>query len=99
VISKEEIARVTYSLHAKKRMQQRGINKQVVEFILEHGVKQKTHEDDRYIFNEKKQKKFNREVLNNLVYKKFDKQISSTALVVNDMCVITAYKIQGRIWN
>ena len=90
---------ITYSPHAQKMMQQRGINKKVVEFILEHGIKQKTHEDDRYIFNQGKQKKINREILKHAIYKKFDKQISSTALVIHGNHLITAYKIQKRIWN
>ena len=99
MIIQENIAEITYSPHAEKRMQQRGINKQVVEFILEHGIRQKTHDDERYIFNQGKQKKFNREILKHKIYKKFDKQITSTALVINNFHVITAYKIQKRIWN
>jgi hypothetical protein len=99
MIIQENIAEITYSPHAEKRMQQRGINKQVVEFILEHGIRQKTHDDERYIFNQGKQKKLNREILKHKFYKKFDKQITSTALVINNNHVITAYKIQKRIWN
>ena len=99
MIIQENIAEITYSPHAEKRMQQRGINKQVVEFILEHGIRQKTHGDERYIFNQGKQKKLNREILKHKIYKKFDKQITSTALVINNNHVITAYKIQKKIWN
>lgn len=99
MIVQENIAEITYSPHAEKRMQQRGINKQVVEFILEHGIRKKTHDDERYIFNQGKQKKLNREILKHKIYKKFDKQITSTALVINNNHVITAYKIQKRIWN
>ena len=99
MIIQENIAEITYSPHAEKRMQQRGINKQVVEFILEHGIRKKTHDDERYIFNQGKQKKLNREILKHKIYKKFDKQITSTALVINNSHVITAYKIQKRIWN
>ena len=99
MIIQENIAQITYSSHAEKRMQQRGINKHVVEFILVHGIRQKTHDDERYIFNQGKQKKLNREILNHKIYKKFDKQITSTALVTNNNHVITAYKIQKRIWS
>ena len=99
MIIQENITEITYSPHAEKRMQQRGINKQVVEFILEHGIRKKTHDDERYIFNQGKQKKLNREILKHKIYKKFDKQIASTALVINNNHVITAYKIQKRIWN
>ena len=90
---------LTYSSHAIKRMQQRGIKSQVVEFIFEHGFKSNTHQDVRYIFNGNKQKKVNKEILSLPIYKKFDKQISSTALVMNESHLITAYKINKRIKN
>ena len=53
---------------------------------------------DIYLIKESK-KKLNREILKHKIYKKFDKQITSTALVINNNHVITAYKIQKRIWN
>ena len=90
---------LTYSSHAIKRMQQRGIKPQVIEFIFEHGFKSKTHQDVRYIFNFNRQKKVNKQILSLPTYKKFDKQISTTALVMNESHVITAYKINKRIKN
>lgn len=90
---------LTYSSHAIIRMQQRGINSQVVEFIFEHGFKSNTHQDVRYIFNCNKQKKLNRNILSQPLYRKFDKQITATALVVNNNHLITAYKIDKRIKN
>lgn len=90
---------LTYSSHAIKRMQQRGIKPQVIEFIFEHGFKSITHQDVRYIFNCNRQKKVNNQILSLPTYKKFDKQISTTALVMNESHVITAYKINKRIKN
>ncbi len=94
-----EATKLIYSSHAVKRMQQRGINSKVVNFIFEHGIKSNTHQDDRYIFNAKKQKQINNQLLRLPIYKKFDKQIQSTALIVNDNHLITAYKINKRLRN
>jgi len=92
-------ATLIYSSHAVKRMQQRGISSKVVDFIFEHGIKSITHQDERYIFNTKKQEQINNQILRQPIYKKFDKQINTTALIVNDNRLITAYKIDKRLRN
>ena len=90
---------LVYSEHALTRMQQRGITKEAISFIFHNGIKMATHQDHRYIFNTKKQKKKNREIIFNKTFIKFQKQIENTALIVNNGMLITAYRIQGRIWR
>jgi len=88
-----------YSDHAAIRMQQRGITKEVIAFIFNNGNKTITHQDHRYIFNTKKQKKHNRKILSHKTFIKFHKQIENTALIVNNGMLVTAYRIQVRIWR
>jgi len=90
---------LVYSEHALTRMQQRGITKEAISFIFHNGIKMATHQDHRYIFNTKKQKKKNREIIFDKTFIKFQKQIENTALIVNNGMLITAYRIQGRIWR
>ena len=42
--------------HAQKRIQQRGLTREIVQFIFENGIKTNSHQDKRYIFNSKKTK-------------------------------------------
>lgn len=90
---------LTYSDHALIRMQQRGITKEAISFIYKNGKKTVTHQDHRYIFNTKKQKKNNRKILFDKTFIKFQKQIENTALIVNEDRLVTAYRIQSRIWR
>ncbi len=87
------------SEHALIRMQQRGIPLLAIAIIYKYGYKMITHQDHRYIFNPKKQKKFNRNIFFDATYKKFQKQIENTALIVNNGMLVTAYRIKGRIWR
>ncbi len=80
-------------------MQQRGITREAISFIFKNGIKKITHQDHRYIFNTKKQMKKNRELLFDRTFIKFQKQIENTALIVNKGMLITAYRIQGKIWR
>jgi len=88
-----------FSEHAITRMQQRGITREAISFIFKNGIKKITHQDHRYIFNTKKQMKKNRELLFDRTFIKFQKQIENTALIVNKGMLITAYRIQGKIWR
>ena len=90
---------ITISEHAYQRMQQRGISLETIAIIFKFGFKEITHQDHRYIFKSKKQKKINREILLDKIFKKFQKQIENTALIVNQGRLVTAYKIQGKIWR
>lgn len=88
-----------FSEHAITRMQQRGITREAISFIFNNGIKMITHQDHRYIFNTKKQKKKNRELLFDKTFIKFQKQIENTALIVNNGMLVTAYRIERRIWR
>ena len=88
-----------FSEHAITRMQQRGITREAISFIFNNGIKMITHQDHRYIFNTKKQKKKNRELLFDKTFIKFQKQIENTALIVNNGMLVTAYRIDRRIWR
>ena len=88
-----------FSEHAIIRTQQRGITREAISFIFKNGIKKITHQDHRYIFNTKKQMKKNRELLFDRTFIKFQKQIENTALIVNKGMLITAYRIQGKIWR
>ena len=88
-----------FSNHALVRMQQRGLTKDVISFIFNYGIKMITHQDHRYIFNTNKQKKKNRELMLDRTFIKFQKQIENTALIVNNGMLVTAYRIEKRIWR
>ncbi len=90
---------ITISEHAYQRMQQRGISLETIAIIFKFGFKEVTHQDHRYIFKSKKQKKINRELLLDTTFKKFQKQIENTALIINEDRLITAYRITGKIWR
>ena len=90
---------ITISEHAYQRMQQRGISLETIAIIFKFGFKEVTHQDHRYIFKSKKQKKINRELLLDSTFKKFQKQIENTALIVNQDRLVTVYRIQGKIWR
>ena len=86
--------------HSEARCRQRGIPHKVVEFIVSNGDSFRTHEDRKFYINKKKLGKLKFE--NKEFISKFDKQILSTAVIVNKCkdTVITAMKISGHIkWN
>ena len=95
----EQEQELIFSEHAITRMQQRGITKEAISFIFNNGIKMITHQDHRYIFNTKKQMKKNRELLFDKTFIKFQKQIENTALIVNNGMLVTAYRIERRIWR
>ena len=95
----EQEQELIFSEHAITRMQQRGITREAISFIFNNGIKMITHQDHRYIFNTKKQKKKNRELLFDKTFIKFQKQIENTALIVNNGMLVTAYRIERRIWR
>ena len=95
----EQEQELIFSEHAITRMQQRGITREAISFIFNNGIKMVTHQDHRYIFNTKKQKKKNRELLFDKTFIKFQKQIENTALIVNNGMLVTAYRIERRIWR
>ena len=99
MVEQEQEQELIFSEHAITRMQQRGITKEAISFIFNNGIKMITHQDHRYIFNTKKQMKKNRELLFDKTFIKFQKQIENTALIVNNGMLVTAYRIERRIWR
>ena len=55
-ITKTKNLPLEFTCHAQKRIQQRGLTKEIVQFIFDNGLKTNSHQDVRYIFNTKKQK-------------------------------------------
>ena len=91
--------RLHISKHALIRMQQRGIPLEAIAVIFKFGSRMITHQDYRYIFNSNKQRKKNRAIFFDKTFKKFQKQIENTALIVHQNNLVTAYRIQGKIWR
>lgn len=89
---------LNYSPHTDIRCQQRGIKKEVINFIVNYGQCRNSHQDKKYFINKK--------LLNKLSYKhelfikKFDKQILRVGVIVNNNTVITAFQIDRNfLWN
>jgi hypothetical protein len=98
LVSYQREKNMTFTNHSTIRCQQRGVSKDVVEFICKHGKKVNTHGDHKYFINKK--------ALNNLMIKergfisKNDKQILSTAVVCKNDVIITVMKITTKIvWH
>ena len=89
---------LNFTQHAKKRCQQRGIPISVVEFIVENGDSINTHNDKKHFINKSRLKKFER--LEKDFVKKHDKHILNTAVITNNLHVITCMKKNKKIkWN
>ena len=89
---------LNYSNHCNIRCQQRGIEIEVINFIVKHGKFRNSHNDKKYYINKK--------LLNNLRHKhkpflrKFESKILKTGVVVNKETVITAFTINKKFaWN
>ena len=91
----------TFTKHATLRCQQRGIPKEVVEFIANHGDSFRTHEARKYFLNKKKLRKLMHS--NKAFFVKFDKYLMNTTVVCDDSkkIIVTAMKAnKGSIkWN
>ena len=90
------------SKHCQARIQQRGINIETVHLIKNYGQKINTHGDYKMFINKKSLKKLCQSKEMGMNFKKLEKQIKTTAIVVSSCgkkC-ITAMKINKRIrWN
>ena len=83
-----------------KRCQQRGIPREVVEFIISTGDSFKTHSERKYFINKKRLNKLRHS--NKAFFIKFDKFLLNTTIVCDDSekIIITAMKTKGPIkWN
>ena len=89
---------INFTQHAIKRCQQRGIPIPVVEFIVENGASVRTHNDKKFFINKLRLKKFERS--NKKFIRENDRHILNTAVVMNDINVITCMKKTKNIkWN
>ena len=89
---------LNYSPHTQIRCQQRGIKKDVINFIVNHGHCRNSHQDKKYFINKKLLKKLRHS--HALFIKKFDKQILRVGVIVNKDTVITAFQIDRNfLWN
>lgn len=90
------------SKHCQTRIQQRGINLETIYLIKNYGQKINTHGDFKMFINKKSLKKLCQSKEMGKSFKKLEKQIKTTAIVVSSCgkkC-ITAMKINKRIrWN
>lgn len=87
-----------YTSHAIVRSSQRGVSKEVVNFIFENGLSTNTHTHKKYFINKKKLKLLKHK--NKNFIKKNDKHLLNTVIVCNDDTLITVIKPNKRIkWN
>ena len=82
-----------YTKHANQRCQQRGIPHQVVNFIIKHGEVINTHKKTKH-FIKKSSMSYLRKDYPEFI-SRYDKQLTSTAIVTSGNQVITAMKIQN----
>ena len=90
--------KLVHSLHSSMRCQQRGIRKEVINFIVKYGQCKNSHQDKKYFIN--------RKIIKTLRYKhesfikKFDQQILATGVIVHEGIVVTAFKRNKNfLWN
>ena len=90
------------SKHCQARIQQRGINVETIHLIKNYGQKINTHGDYKMFINKKFLKKLCQSKEVGMDFKKLEKQIKTTAIIVSSCgkkC-ITAMKINKRVrWN
>ena len=90
------------SKHCQARIQQRGINIETIHLIKNYGQKINTHGDYKMFINKKSLKKLCQSKEVGMDFKKLEKQIKTTAIVVSScgQTCITAMKINKRVrWN
>ena len=90
------------SKHCQTRIQQRGINIETIHLIKNYGQKINTHGDYKMFISKKSLKKLCQSKELGMNFKKLEKQIKTTAIVVSScgQTCITAMKINKRVrWN
>ena len=94
--------KIIYTNHALKRLQQRGIPFDAVEILKEFGESKRSNNDTKkFFFNKKSLKKIRYKKKIYEKYRRFDKQIKSTAVVLKNVqdgyLCITAMKVSNKI--
>ena len=92
------IDKIVLSDHAIERCQQRGIPLIILPYVVSYGKRVKSHTDYKSFLPKKIFAKLQRKEPE--LVSKYDKQLSSTAVVWNKDEVITAFKINRRLnWS
>ena len=92
------IDKIILSDHAIGRCQQRGIPLAILPFVVTYGKRIKSHNDYKSYIPKKVIAKLQRKDPD--LVSKYDKQLSSTAVVWNKHQVVTAFKINQRLnWS
>ena len=90
--------KIHYTNHATIRVQQRGIPKKAIDFIIKHGKTVNTHGDRKSFIPTKKFNSLLKDKEHAITLKKLDKHIKSTAVITTaEGLVITAFKINKRM--
>ena len=82
--------KMKYSKHADKRINQRGISKRVIDYILSYGSCIHTHGDSKFYLKKETLKFLCSE--DSIFIKQNEKQLLSTAVVCDQNTVITVMK-------
>lgn len=89
---------LNYSQHCHVRCQQRGIETEVIDFIVRYGKHRNSHNDKKYYVNKKLLGKLKHKHKSFL--KQFESKILTIGVIVNERTVITAYRINKKfLWN
>ena len=90
--------KINYTNHASIRVQQRGIPKKAIDFIIKHGKTVNTHGDKKSFITTRIFNLLMKDKDLATTLKKFDKQIKSTAVIwdKNNKTVITTFTITKR---
>lgn len=92
------IEKIILSDHAIERCQQRGIPLAILPYLVSYGKKIKSHNDYKSFIPKKIMKNLKRNEPD--LVSKYDKQLSSTAVIWNKNKVVTAFKINQRLnWS
>ncbi|MDP6653743.1 MAG: DUF4258 domain-containing protein [Gammaproteobacteria bacterium] len=85
--------------HAENRMQQRGINRQAVDYVLAYGRKSYDHHGCRVVWLDKQARLRIHEEEGHEVVRKLDKCFNTYAVIDQNGTVITVGHRYRRIWR
>ena len=88
---------INYTPHSLKRINQRGISKDVIELIVRYGKSFNSHNDKKFILPDKTLRRL---LKKNKDLVRYEEKIKNTCVIFNEPTVITTYKVKGRLqWN
>lgn len=77
------------TMHARQRMQQRGINREAMDYVLTYGRASRDHHGCRVVWLDKQARKKIRRAEGAGVERKLDKHLNAYAVVDSDGVVVT----------